>query len=183
MALPDEMRTPRLLLTRPRPADLEDLARMGADPVVTATLGGVRSREETQAALDRHLAHWDRHGFGWWVVRDPESRGFIGRGGLRLFPLEGVEETEVGYGLMAAWWGRGLATELARESVRVGFEVLGRPDLVCFTLPTNRASQRVMEKAGFRYERDGIHADLPHVFYRLTAAQWAESRGVRQTGR
>src|SRR5205085_2188193 len=110
------------------------------------------------------------------------SGQFIGRGGVRLFPVEGIEEAEVGYGLVAEYWSRGLATELARESVRVGFEVLGRPDLVCFTMPTNRASRRVMEKAGFRYERDGIHADLPHVFYRITAAQWAELRPAAGSG-
>jgi RimJ/RimL family protein N-acetyltransferase len=44
--------------------------------------------------------------------------------------------------------------------------------VVCFTLTTNRASQRVMEKAGFEYERDIVHAGLPHVFYRITASGW-----------
>jgi hypothetical protein len=42
-------------------------------------------------------------------------------------------------------------------------------DVVCLTLPTNRASQRVMEKAGFGYERDVVHTGLPHVLYRITA--------------
>lgn len=27
----------------------------------------------------------------------------------------------------------------------------------------------VMEKVGFKYERDLVHADLPHVLYRITA--------------
>jgi hypothetical protein len=31
-----------------------------------------------------------------------------------------------------------------------------------------------MEKAGFRYERDGEHAGLPHVFYRLRRENWQE---------
>jgi hypothetical protein len=73
----------------------------------------------------------------------------------------------VGYGLAAAFWGQGLATELARKSVWVGFETLGLSELVCFTLPTNGRSRRVMEKSGFRYERAFEHAGLPHVLYRL----------------
>ena len=97
---------------------------------------------------------------------------------LKVVPIDGRDEMELSYGLVAAYWGRGLATELARASLRIGFEVLGRPDLICFTLPTNRASQRVMEKAGFRYERDGVWADLPHVFYRQTAAEWAAEQGA-----
>lgn len=39
-------------------------------------------------------------------------------------------------------------------------------ELVAFTLPHNAASRRVMEKAGFAYERDTEHAGLPHVLYR-----------------
>jgi hypothetical protein len=30
-------------------------------------------------------------------------------------------------------------------------------------------SRRVMEKAGFRYECDIVHANLPHVLYRQVA--------------
>jgi RimJ/RimL family protein N-acetyltransferase len=54
-----------------------------------------------------------------------------------------------------------------------------RSDLVCFTLTTNHASQRVMEKVGFRYERDVLHAGLPHVLYRLSASAW---RGMTRAG-
>ncbi len=43
---------------------------------------------------------------------------------------------------------------------------LGIRDLVAFTLPTNLGSRGVMEKAGFRYERDITWANLPHVLYR-----------------
>jgi [ribosomal protein S5]-alanine N-acetyltransferase len=168
----NELRTPRLLLHRPREGDFEDYARMYADPVVMATLNGVRTRDATRELFDCLLAHWDEHGFGLWIMRDPDSRRFMGRGGLRVQTLEGRPEVEVGYGMMSEFWGRGLATELARESVRVGFEVLGLTELVSFTLPTNRASQRVMQKAGFVHERDGTWADLPHVFCRLTAERW-----------
>jgi ribosomal-protein-alanine N-acetyltransferase len=68
---------------------------------------------------------------------------------------------------VAERWGEGLATEVARELVRVAFDDVGLPDVVAFTLPTNVASQRVMQKAGLELERDIVWADLPHVLYRL----------------
>jgi ribosomal-protein-alanine N-acetyltransferase len=172
----DEIRTPRLLLTRMRAEDLDDLVRMYLDPQVMATLGGVRSEAQTAQYLDRQLAHWQEHGFGWWAAREPSTGRFIGRGGLRHSMVDGRDEVEVGYGLLREFWGQGLATELALESVRVGFTELGRPDLVSFTLPTNKASRRVMTKVGFRYERNIVHAELPHVLYRLTASAWGETR-------
>ncbi len=162
----DELQTPRLILRRMCAADLDDLVCMYADSHVMATLGGVRSREWTKEYLDKQLAHWDEHGFGFWTLREPLTRRFVGRGGLRHATLDGQIEVEVGYGLMSEFWGRGLATELAIESVRVGFAELHRPSLVCFTLTTNVASRRVMEKAGFQYERDMIYAELPHVLFR-----------------
>jgi len=141
-----------------------------------ATLGGVMSREATAAQLERWEAHWKRHGFGRWALRDPATGAFIGRGGLQHVDVDGRDEVEVGYAIVAELQGKGLATELTRESVRVAFEELSLPDLVGFTLVTNRASQRVMEHAGFLYERDGVRYDLPHVFYRLTAAEWRRAQ-------
>jgi ribosomal-protein-alanine N-acetyltransferase len=168
----DGLRTARLILARMRESDLPDLCRMHRDERVMATLGGVRSDEETAEYLKAQLAHWERDGFGWWILRDAEAGSFVGRGGLRRLTVEGREEGEVGYSLLPEFWGRGLATEVAEESVRIGFEILDLPDIVSFTLPTNRASRRVMEKAGLRYERDIVHADLPHVLYRLNASSW-----------
>jgi ribosomal-protein-alanine N-acetyltransferase len=137
-----------------------------------ATLGGVRSDEETAEMLGLALAHWDCHGFGWWMLREPETRELVGRGGLRRLQVGGREEIEIGYALLPGYWGRGLATEVARTSARVGFETLRCTELVAFATPSNRASRRVMEKTGLRYERDIVYAELPHVLYRLRATEW-----------
>lgn len=168
----NNMCTPRLLLSRIQEGDLSDFVRMYRDPRVTATLGGVRSEEQTRELLGRDLSHWEQHGFGRWVMRELGSGCFVGRGGLRRWTVDGRDEVELGYGLLFEYWGRGLATELALASVAFGFQSLQLTELICFALPTNAASRRVMEKAGFRYEREIVHADLPHVLYRLSAAQW-----------
>ena len=172
----DEVVTARLRLTRPRPEDLTDLIRINRDAKSMALLLGVRSAQETEGMLTRMIAHWEQHGFGWWVVFERDSGEFVGRGGLRQLNVEGKEEVEVAYGFLSEFWGRGYATELARESMRVGFKVLGLPELVCFTRPENKASERVMQKAGFVFERNGEWFGVPHVFYRLTRKQWEELR-------
>jgi ribosomal-protein-alanine N-acetyltransferase len=53
---------------------------------------------------------------------------FVGRGGLRHVYVGGHDEVELAYALMAAFWGRGLATEMARAIVTVAFEHLGMAD-------------------------------------------------------
>lgn len=168
----ETFRTDRMIAERLRSEDFGNLCRMHRDAKVMATLAGVRSDELTQQFLNTELEHWELHGFGLWMFRDKADGQFVGRGGLRNTDVGGNDEVELAYGLMSEYWGKGLATEMAEASLKIGFEQLDLVDVVCFTLTTNRASQRVMEKVGFKYERDIIHADLPHVFYRLTAPEW-----------
>jgi RimJ/RimL family protein N-acetyltransferase len=163
----ESFRTDRMTATRLRPEDGDDFCRMYQDPVVTATLGGVRSEEEARQLLQKNLEHWERHGFGLWVFRDREAGRFVGRAGLRHVHVGGNDEVELGYALMTEFWGRELATEMARACLKVGFEQLGLSEIVCFTLTTNTASRRVMEKVGFTFERAIVHAGMPHVLFRM----------------
>jgi ribosomal-protein-alanine N-acetyltransferase len=163
----DTFRTDRLTAERLRPEHGSDFCRLYSDPLVTATLGGLRSSEEARSFLQNNMDHWECHGFGLWMFRDPTDGRFVGRAGLRHVHVGGSAEVELSYALMPEYWGRGLATEMARACVRIGFEQLGLAGVVAFALTTNLASQRVMQKVGFSYEREISHAGLPHVLYRL----------------
>ncbi len=180
MQLIDTFCTDRLIADRLQANHLSDLCRMHQNSRVMATLKGIRSDDVTRQFLDQELEHWNRHGFGLWVFGDKVDGQFVGRGGLRNTLVGGNDGVELAYALMPEYWGKGLATEMAEASLKIGFEQLGLVDVVCFTMTTNRASQRVMEKVGFKYERDIIHADLPHVFYRLTADEWKSDRVSEQ---
>jgi RimJ/RimL family protein N-acetyltransferase len=58
---------------------------------------------------------------------------------------------------------------MAQAAITAAFGPVGVDELIAFTLPNNVASRRVMEKTGFVYERDIVHALLPHVLYRRRA--------------
>jgi hypothetical protein len=76
------------------------------------------------------------------------------------------------YAVISDYWSQGFATEMAQASLGVGFGRLGFSEIGSWTLPANPASQRVMEKPGFRYERDFEFAGLLHRSYRLVKAEW-----------
>lgn len=166
--------TDRLVAARLQPEHFDDLYRMHQDTHVMATLGGLRSYDTTQQLFHKLLDHWDCFGYGVWILRDKLTQQFVGRAGLRHNYVGGQNEIELLYALMSEFWAHGLTTEISAAIVQLGFEQIGLQSIVCFTLPTNRASQRVMEKVGFVYERDIVHANLPHVFYRLTADAWQQ---------
>ena len=118
------------------------------------------------------MAHWDRHGFGQWWWRDHTAGELVARGGLQWTMVGGEASIEVGWAVMPGRWNTGIATELANASIEAGFETLGLDSIVAYTLVTNSASRRVMEKAGFVYERPVRHLELPHVLYRLSRSDW-----------
>ncbi len=180
----ETFQTERLVAGRLNADHLGELLGMNRDPRVMATLGGVRPDGETERYLRDNLEHWERYGFGIWAFRDGKDERFVGRAGLRHTRVGGNDEVELAYALRAEYWGRGLATELAVAAVAVSFERLCLEDVVAFTLPTNLASWRVMEKTGFEYERDVVHAGLPHVLYRITASAWErDAAGLREIQR
>ena len=166
----ERIETERLVGERIAPRHFDALVALLGDPRVGATLGGVLAPERVSASLADKIAHWDRHGFGYWMWHERETGAPIARGGLQHTEVDGHREVEVGWAVMADRWGEGFATELGTASVHVGFEQLGLDDVVAYTLPNNRASSRVMEKIGFEYEKDVVHAGLPHVLYRISAA-------------
>jgi [ribosomal protein S5]-alanine N-acetyltransferase len=159
-------RTPRLLAERVTAAHWLDLRRMDDNEQFMALLGGVRDKAGTVAYLEMNVKHWADHGFGMWMLRDATTSAVIGRAILRHLDVEGVDEIEVGYGFMPEYWGKGLATEIARECVRIGHQQLHLRSMVAITTPPNLASQRVMQKAGLAYERDIVHAGISHRLFR-----------------
>ena len=165
----DAFTTARMRAERLRPDHYADLRRMDADEQMMATLGGIREDAGTREYLARNLEHWAEYGFGIWMLRDLETGTAMGRAVLRHLDIDEADEVEVGYGLLPAFWGRGLATEIARACVRVGLEQLRLPSLVAITLTTNDGSRRVLEKVGLRYERTLTHAGQLHALFRIHA--------------
>lgn len=165
----ERLDTPRMVCERVHPDQAAEHLRLLLDPRVGATLWP-RTEPPTEAdildGLTFKVEHWERHGFGMWLLRDRETGEMVGRGGLQYTYTAGLNDVEAGWAITPERWGQGLATELAHACVEVAFEHLGLLEIVAFTLPTNIASRRVMEKSGFEYERDIVHAGLPHVLYR-----------------
>ena len=122
--------------------------------------------------IQRAVEHWRQYGFGYWVFHLKKDGRFVGRGGLTTYQMDGEAVVGLGYAIMPDYWNQGFATEIAAASLEVGFGHLGLAEVWSWALPDNRASQRVMEKLGFQYERDFDFAGMLHRFYRVVKEEW-----------
>jgi ribosomal-protein-alanine N-acetyltransferase len=173
--IPKTLETARLVLRPLRPDDLEPLhAEVGSDAEVTWD-HRAHSLEETRAALDGKLRHAREHGFGMLAVVERDGGRLLGYGGLQH--LEGGPEVEVGYYLGRRGWGRGLGSEVARAAVDHGFADLGLERIVAVVRPENAASQRVLGKAGLRFEREARHYGADVELWSVQRSDWTGLTG------
>ena len=169
MAFTDTFTTARLHAERLNESHWVELHRMHRDPMAMAQLGGVRDANWTTAYLVRNLEHWERHGYGLWILRETPAGEPVGRAVLRHLKVDDVDEVEVGYGFYEPHWGRGLATEITQACLRFGFDVLRLSTLVAVTSPDNHASQHVLRKCGLVFDRFVTMEDASQWLFRTRA--------------
>lgn len=167
MPFPSEIRTPRLLLRRPVPADAPAIhTGYACDPEVVRYLtwqphGSV---EETAAHIAFFTEQWDlglRHAY----AIDTDDRPCVG--GIELRLADEGRSVVFGYVLRRDHWGRGLMTEALRAGIAAAFAVPGVWRAWAYCDVDNPASGRVMEKAGMTCEgvlrRWALHPNVDPV--------------------
>lgn len=117
------------------------------------------------AFVERQRSHFVEAGYCLWKLLVKGESGVAGFCGLQ--PLDDLEGVEIGWWLAPAYWRQGLATEAAREVMNGGFTRCGLNRIVAIAQRENRASIRIMEKLGMRYERDALHHKIPVVLYAI----------------
>lgn len=122
---------------------------MNADPQVREHLGGLRTREQSDASVAMFEEEFDARGYGWLAVEVRETGEFIGFAGLDEvdveMPFTGVE---IGWRLARAAWGHGYASEGARAVLAIAFDTLGIDEILAVTTAANYRSQKVMQRIG-----------------------------------
>ena len=119
-------------------ADHRDRIRQ-SDPEMSAAYGEMLEGMQTHPAQ----VLW----YAAWKIALADGRE-IGDACFKGLPAHG--RPEIGYGIDPAYWGQGYATEAVGALCRWAMEQNGVSGVEAETEPGNQASQRVLEKNGFR---------------------------------
>ena len=140
------MRTERLTLSPAVAADADFVHELLNDPGWIANIGdrGVRTADAARAYIEERFSKSP-----WFVVRDGAGEP-LGMCGI-VVGRDGLDSPDIGYAFLARHSGHGYATEAAGAVLRHARETMGLAKLAAITTPTNTASQRVLEKLGFRF--------------------------------
>jgi RimJ/RimL family protein N-acetyltransferase len=164
------LETKRLILRHQVIEDLDALWALYTNPEITKYIPDApRSREEAKEELEWHMNGHPKHPeLGLWATIYKETGKFTGRCGLLPWTIDGQNEVEIAYTIAQEYWGQGLGTEAAQAILKYGFEQLHLSRLICLIDAENVASQRVAEKIGMAFEKEGRDEMGPFLIYSTT---------------
>ncbi|MBX8799337.1 GNAT family N-acetyltransferase [Ochrobactrum sp. MR28] len=182
--------TPRLLLRNWQEDDRAFFHEINSDPEVMEFFPALRSREESDALMDRIVAMINDDSFGFYALQEKNTGDVVGFTGLMRTDLEpfmpkGV--LEIGWRLARRYWGKGYVTEAALASLAYAFNERGQDEVVSFAVHNNHRSTSVMQRIGMVNDpkRDFDHPKVPdshpqlkrHVLYTISKQQWLNQHG------
>ena len=165
---PLALQAPRLRLRPVLPRDTAAMHAVWTDPDVRRFLWDDQViRLETAAEVTRASARdFHEHRFGLWSVFTRDEGRLAGFCGLRTADVG--PEPELLFGLLPAYWGRGLAREAANAVLGYAFDTLGLRRVIAATDVPNDRTSKTLLSLGMRLERRASHHGLDTLFYALS---------------
>jgi RimJ/RimL family protein N-acetyltransferase len=148
------LETTRLVLRWLEMGDADFILQLVNEPSWLRFIGdkGIRTVDDARNYIETGpVAMYRRFGFGLFLVELKESGESIGICGL--IKRDTLEDVDLGFAFLPAFWGKGYAFESATAVMEYGRRTFALTRLLAITSPENEASVRLLEKLGFHFER------------------------------
>lgn len=144
--------TPRLLLEPLTTDDAPHLLALMNTPKWIKNIGDRKVYTVEAAAnyiTQKINPQFERLGFGNYKVVRKSDGEFLGNCGL--YDREGLEGVDIGFAFLPAYEKKGYAFEAAQKIRDEGFNRFGITTISAITIPSNLASQKLLEKLGLTF--------------------------------
>jgi RimJ/RimL family protein N-acetyltransferase len=103
------------------------------------------------------LKSYETNGFGLSLAELKTDRTPVGMCGL--LKRDYLDDADLGFAFLPRYTGKGYAYEIVKEIIRFGLQELRMEKISAIVLPENSSSVKLLEKAGFRFEKNFISPD------------------------
>lgn len=146
--------TERLTLRELTEEDAGFMLKLLNEPSFLRFIGdrGVRTVEDARRYLrEGPISSYKRFGFGLYLVELRDAQTPIGICGL--VKREALDDVDIGFAFLPAFWSKGYALESAAAVMRYAQDVTGLNRIAAIVSPDNERSIGVLHKLGLRFER------------------------------
>ena len=134
-------------------ADADNFFALNGDDEVMRYIRATKDRAECDAFLKKNIEGYKTNPLmGRWAAYEKASGKFVGS--FAFIPVEGTENSQLGYAFLKKYWGKGFATELTKEGIKYVFAKTELNEVYGITILENTDSQKVLLKCGFKHYRN-----------------------------
>ncbi len=168
--------TDRLIIRDIEEYDAEGFFELDSDPDVHEYIGKklIKTIQEAKQVIDFIRNQYIENGIGRWAIIDKKTNDFIGWTGLKY--EQGLRENfsyyDLGYRLRKKYWGNGIATETAIESLKYGFEKLDLKEIGAAADVNHLVSNKILTKIGLKFIETFDFEGVLHNWYNLSKSDW-----------
>lgn len=162
--------TQRLTLRQMHRGDIKDWIAFFVDNPLEIYVGiDVSLAPKTKASnwIDLQLKRYASNSFGHLAAIEKETGHLIGVGGLIKREVNLKEELEIAYSILPQYWGKGYATEIARQMKTYAFEHKLRDSLISIISVENIPSKKVALKNGMQHSETTIYQGMDVDIFRI----------------
>jgi [ribosomal protein S5]-alanine N-acetyltransferase len=168
------IQTDDLILRQVNADDARSLSELFSDPVAMQYFPSTRNLRGVKEWIREVQRRDGRDGHSFLLIERKADCAALGYCGLILQEdIDGVDEVEVGYGLIRRFWHHGYATIAARACLSYGFHVLGLQRIISLIRPENTASIAVALRNGLRQEKSVFKWDFIHDVYAISREEFS----------
>jgi len=142
--------------------DIQHMTLLNSDKEVMEFFPFLPSKKQTVEFIRRMQDQFLENGFCYFPVDHLETNTFIGFIGFSMqkFDSDFTPCVDIGWRINKNYWGKGLATEGALESIRYANDHLQLKRIYSMASKINSKSIKVMKKIGMTYIKDFEHPKL-----------------------
>ncbi len=170
--------TDRLIFRDIEESDVKGMYALDSDSQVHRYLGKkpIKSVDEAMQAIKYIRQQYSDNGIGRWAVIDKQSGDFMGWGGLKLEDIvRDFDYVDLGYRLRREYWGKGVGSEIAKESLKFGLNALNLDEICAAADVNNIGSNKILSRSGMKLTETFYFDGSKHNWYSINQSEWMES--------
>ena len=165
--------------------DVQNIYDLDSDPEIHEFLGKkpMKTIEEARQVINSIRNQYVKNGTGRWAIIDKKTNEFIGWTGLKCETVLRKEFSyyDLGYRIKKKYWGQGIATKTAIESLKYGFQKLDLEEICAAAEIKHVASNKILKKIGLKLAETFIYEGVNHNWYRIDKKEWQDLYSITIT--